>query len=181
MYPDEFQFNTVTVRRVPDGRYPDKAFYISCNGGYGIRMYPSGKKVLIKALKVGRPGRKQKYNLFRHAYGRQKGILAATAVFLAWNGRILPGMTIDHIDGNTQNNDFRNLRQVDMKTNQRDGGFLTKLRHKGIDPTKISVPNLLRFYSRMAKYKSTHSKYKYRHLTKHDLILMLFFDYDYEC
>ena len=82
-------------------------------------------------------------------------------------------MTIDHIDGCTTNNDYRNLRQVSDAINQRDGGFLRKLKHKGIDPTMFARPFLLRYFKRMAKIKREHTRSDYCHLTREQLLSIL--------
>ena len=83
-------------------------------------------------------------------------------------------MTIDHIDGVAQNNDFRNLRCISNDENCRDGGFLSKLRHKGFNPARIDRAYLLRFYERMAKIKPAISEYRYKRLSKEQLRSILF-------
>ena len=90
-------------------------------------------------------------------------------------GRTIPaGMTIDHIDGCTTNNYIGNLRYVSNEINNRDGGFLTKLRHKGFSPSSIDRSILLRYFDRMAKIKASITEYRYRKLTKEQLRSILF-------
>ncbi len=83
------------------------------------------------------------------------------------------GEVIDHIDGNQLNYSITNLRIVDRPTNDRDGGFLKKLRNKSIDPRMFSPKFLLRFFDRMADFKRTHTHYQYARLTHDELLTML--------
>ena len=92
--------------------------------------------------------------------------------YLTFKGDIPKGCTIDHIDGNTLNNSIRNLRAVPNAINYRDGGFLRKLRHKGIRPEDFSGV-LLDYFERMAEYKATHTRRQYYCLTRDDLMRLL--------
>ncbi len=92
--------------------------------------------------------------------------------YLTFKGEIKPGETIDHIDGNPLNNNIRNLRAVPDAINQRDGGFLRKLRHKGIRPEDYPGV-LLDYFDRMAEFKATHKKWQYECLTRDDLMRLL--------
>ena len=83
-------------------------------------------------------------------------------------------MTIDHINGVSLNNDFRNLRCISNVQNCRDGGFLSKLRHKGFNPACIERAYLLRYFDRMAKIKASITEYRYEKLTKEQLRSILF-------
>ena len=182
MFPKSFLYNSVEVRIVPDERFTETAFYVSRDARYGIRVYKDGRKLLINPCTTNTPGtkgkngrRKQRYLYFRDAWNAHAGVQAAHAAYRAWRERpIPPGMTIDHINGCTTDNRFENLRCVSNDINNRDGGFLRKLRHKGIDPTTIQRWMLLRFYTRMAQYKETHSRYKYEHLSLTDLKHILY-------
>lgn len=92
--------------------------------------------------------------------------------YLTFKGDIPKGYTIDHIDGNTLNNDIRNLRTVTPAINRRDGGFMRKLRHKGIDVAKY--PGIiLEGYERMARWREEHTDWEYRCLD-HDMLLQIF-------
>ena len=178
-----FLFNNVEVRLVPwhgqDTHPNGNAFYISRDGSYGVRVYPDGRKVLVNpsyakpAPGLKRP-REEGYMQFRHAWGFKIYILASHAVYSAWVGPIPEGMTIDHINGVTTDNRFENLRVLDNDTNNRDGGFLTKLRNKGIKPECIFRPFLLRYFDRMAKFKAEHTTWEYRKLTQNDLKHLLY-------
>ena len=83
---------------------------------------------------------------------------------------IVDGKTIvfqgDHINGNLFDCSIRNLRWVRADINQRDGGFLRKLRNNGINPTDFPQEALLRFFDKMALYKALYGSYAY--LTKLD-------------
>ena len=96
---------------------------------------------------------------------------------MAWRNKEIPaGMTIDHIDGCTTNNDVRNLRCISNAINNRDGGFLRKLRNQGIKPPEIRRPYLLRYFDRMAHIKANISSRRYDHLDRADLMTILFYD-----
>ena len=89
--------------------------------------------------------------------------------YLTFKGEIRAGRTIDHIDGNPLNNDIRNLRAVTRAINDRDGGFLRKLRNHGI--IVAMYPGIiLQGYKRMAKWKATHKEWQYACLTRNELL-----------
>ena len=91
----------------------------------------------------------------------------------AWIGPVPPGYQTDHIDGNNRNFNITNLRLLPAWMNHRDGGFVKKLRNQKIDPTYYSVPFLLRFFARMALFKSTNPESRYNRLTRKDLLRLL--------
>ena len=84
------------------------------------------------------------------------------------------GEQVDHINGDLLNYSKSNIRIVHKAINSRDGGFLTKLRNQKIDPTRISKTLLLRYFARMAKVKGGLSERKYYHLTKSQLLKILY-------
>ena len=185
----QFYNGAVLMKLVPykgqDTHPNGVAFYVNNGQGgvIGVRVYPDGRKVAVNPKKNITDGTKfptmkrgvQRYIDFRHAWGHCKAILASHAVYIAWRNKEIPaGMTIDHIDGVAQNNDFRNLRCISNDQNCRDGGFLRKLRNKGIKTTNIQRPYLLRYFDRMAKLKPAISKYRYRHLTRDQLHHILY-------
>ena len=89
--------------------------------------------------------------------------------YLTFVGPIPEGYTIDHIDGNTFNNDIRNLRAVLDAINRRDGGFMRKLRNHGI--IVAMFPGIiLEGYERMAEWKTSHTKWQYSRLTREELL-----------
>ncbi len=158
------------------------SFYVNNGQGgvVGVRVYPDGRKVLENAsgVKYGKTYAhgKEEYMKLRHAFGGQKGIFASRAVFIAWCHEIPAGMTIDHINGVTTDNSIGNLRCVTLAVNQRDGGFLRKLRNKGIKPADVRRSYLLRYFDRMAHIKANISSYRYDHLDRADLMTILFYD-----
>ena len=83
------------------------------------------------------------------------------------------GEVIDHIDGNQLNYSITNLRIVNRPTNDRDGGFLKKLRNKKIDPRMFSPKFLLRYFDRMAEFKASHTRHQYDKLTHDELLRLL--------
>ena len=186
MCPKFIRYNGIRFKHVPYHGldvHPITGIAFYANNGkggvVGLQVLPNGTKRLQNATGTNYGKEyahtKQEYLKFRQAWGNNNGIYASHAVYIAWREKSIPkGMTIDHIDGCAANNDVRNLRCIDGKTNSRDGGFLRKLRNKGIDPTRIQRPILLRYYSRMAKYKATHTIWYYRILSKQDLTFMLY-------
>lgn len=176
-----FLFNNVEVRYVATCPETGISFYVNNGQGgvVGVRVYPDGRKVLENAsgVKYGKTYAhgKAEYHRFRNAFGSGRHLDASHAVYIAWRKKEIPaGMTIDHVDGCTTNNDIRNLRCITGAINSRDGGFLTKLRNKGIDPTTIQRPYLLRYFDRMAILKPAISRYRYAHLTRNDLEILLY-------
>ena len=183
-----FHFNNVRVKLVPwHGQevHPITgiAFYVSSDGSYGLRVYPDGRKELVNATPTNKGYAyvhgKAEYLQFKQPWAPGAHILASHAVYLAWRNKPIPvGMTIDHIDGITTNNHFRNLRCVSGSINSRDGGFARKLRKNGINPAAVDRAFLLRYFDRMVLFKETHTLYRYRNLSKTDLMHILY-DNDY--
>ena len=180
-----FLFNNVKVRYVATCPETGISFYANNGQGgvVGVRVHPNGRKVLTNATCETTPNgkynakRKQRYLQFKNAFGHGKHILVSHAVYIAWRDKEIPaGMTIDHIDGVTTNNDVRNLRCVSNAINSRDGGFLKKLRNKGINPPEIRRPYLLRYFDRMAFIKENIPRHRYKHLDRADLMTILFYD-----
>ena len=179
-----FLFNNVLVRYV--GTCPETGISFYCNNGeggvVGVRVYPDGRKVLVNATTETTPNskrgydskRKQRYLVFKNAFGHSRHFLASHAVWMAAGRTIPAGMTIDHIDGCTTNNYIGNLRCVSNAINVRDGGFLRKLRNKGFNTSRIDRAYLLKFYVRMAKIKASITEYRYKKLTKEQLRSILY-------
>ena len=100
---------------------------------------------------------------------RYGNIYLARLKYLTFKGEIPKGYTIDHIDGNTLNNNIRNLRAVPRSINDRDGGFMRKLRNKGIN-VAMFPGIILEGYERMAQWKATHTEWQYRQLERDELL-----------
>ena len=96
-------------------------------------------------------------------------MLLARLKYLTFIGDIPKGYTIDHIDGNPLNNDIRNLRAVPREINDRDGGFLRKLRNKKIN-VAMYPGIILEGFERMAIFKASHSERRYKKLTRTELL-----------
>ncbi len=178
-----FLFNNVEVRYVATCPETNISFYVNNGQGgvIGVSVYLYGRKVLKNATSKNN-GKKychsnDDYLQFKDAFGYHKNFLASHAVYIAWRNKEIPaGMTIDHINGVTTNNFIGNLRCVSMALNQRDGGFLRKLRNMGINPPEIRRPYLLRYFDRMAHIKANISSRRYDHLDRADLMTILFYD-----
>ena len=186
MIQKSFLFNSVRVKHVPwhgQDVHPETgiAFYVSSGIGpsaIGVRVYPDGHKELCNGT-PNKQGKKyghgkETYLQFKQPWAPREHIYASRAVYLAWHNKpIEPGMTIDHIDGCTTNNDYRNLRQVSGAINSRDGGFSRKLKGVGIDPTTIQRWMLLRYFKRMVLVKEALSYKQYRDLSEKALRYIL--------
>ena len=120
------------------------------------------------------PFEKHKKNTTRYLkFSRDNGdMLLARLKYLTFKGDIPEGYVVDHIDGNPLNNSIRNLRAVPDAINRRDGGFLRKLRHKGIRPEDFSGV-LLDYFDRMVEFRATHSRYAYVHLSREKIMRIL--------
>jgi hypothetical protein len=198
-----FLVNNVRVAYVGTNPENNISFYANNGQGgvVGVSVYPDGRKVLKNATTSTNENsrtdynakRKQRYLQFKNAFGSKKGILASHAVYIAWSKqdpqtegpnmpaqhlyeKIPAGMTIDHIDGCTTNNFIGNLRCISLAINSRDGGFLRKLRHQGINHPTIPRWILLRYYGRMEHIKASISERRYKHLDRADLMTILFYD-----
>ncbi|MBR6828998.1 MAG: HNH endonuclease [Paludibacteraceae bacterium] len=88
---------------------------------------------------------------------------------ITFSGEIPAGYTVDHIDGNTLNNDVRNLRVVPDSINRRDGGFMRKLHNHGIN-VALFPGIIIEGYERMARWKDEHKKWQYDKLTRDELL-----------
>ena len=146
--------------------------------GYPIWLHPVTNDVLNqygeKMALIITPKEKFKKNTTRYLK-LPRGIgsmYLARLKYLTFKGEIKKGNTIDHIDGDTLNNDIRNLRAVTPAINYRDAGFLRKLRHKGIRP-KDYAGVLLDYFDRMVEFRATHSRYAYVHLSREKIMRLL--------
>ena len=98
---------------------------------------------------------------------------AHAIVARAWIGPVPQGWQTDHINGDNKNFNIANLRLLPVWMNHRDGGFICRLRHNGIRPTYYERGFLLRFFQRMALFKTTHSSSDYHNLSRKDLMRLI--------
>ena len=130
-------------------------------------LSPYGEKITLALHPV------EKYYKKHPRYLRLTGyygdMYLARLKYLTFIGDIPKGCTIDHIDGNTLNNDIRNLRAIPADINSRDGGFLRKLRNKNIN-VAMYPGIILEGFERMAIFKASHSKWRYKKLTRDELL-----------
>ena len=146
--------------------------------GYPIWLHPDTNDVLNqygqKRALVLLPKEKFKKNTTRYLKLPPSigDIYLARLKYLTFKGEIPAGYTIDHIDGNSLNNNIRNLRAVPDAINRRDGGFLRKLRHNGIRPEDYAGV-LLDYFERIAEFRATHSRYDYEHLSREKIMRLL--------
>jgi len=126
-----------------------------------------GQKIKLNVL----PREKHRKSNVRYlALNREHGSMyLARLKYLTFIGPIPKGFVIDHIDGNTFNNDIRNLRAVPRAINDRDGGFMRKLRNNGIIVAIFPTDIILEGYERMAEWKETHTERQYRCLCEEKL------------
>lgn len=124
-----------------------------------------GQKVPLRLLPYDKYLKtKAKYLTLTGQYG---SMYLARLKYLTFKGEIKPDEEVDHIDGNPLNNNILNLRAVKRAINRRDGGFMRKLRNKGIN-IAMFPGIILEGYERMAKWKATHTEWQYRQLGKKD-------------
>lgn len=173
-----FTHGGILFRYVATHRENDVAFYCDLTATKGIAVYPSGRVGTVQNpcttdtpnTKGSNGRRKQRYRYFRDAFGHHKGLMAAQASYIAERGELIPeGLVLDHIDGCTTNNHPSNLRAVTPAINSRDGGFLRKLRNRGII-VALFPGIILEGYARMAVWKATHTQQQYDCLTRDDLL-----------
>ena len=142
--------------------------------GYAIWLHPKTNDVYSAYGKIKLsllPKEKHHKTSARYLYvpGEFGSILLARLKYLTFKGEIPAGYTIDHIDGNPLNNDIHNLRAVPRAINDRDGGFLRKLRNHGI--IVAMYPGIiLEGFERMAEWKASHKEWQYERLTRDELL-----------
>lgn len=113
------------------------------------------------------------YYLHFKLNGRTKVVPVSLLVMAAYNNQVpdrSKGEVIDHIDGNTLNNNPGNLRIVTRAINDRDAGFMRKLRNNKIYVEMFPHNIILDGYERMAQWKTAHTEWQYRRLDRQPLL-----------
>lgn len=155
--------------KVPPEEIGGKVLYEHPNGYF---VNPFGQRLThdYKPCRASLKGR-QAYPKMRN-YGNRDCHYITACTFLHVPDRA-KGEVVDHINGNVLDYSRDNIRIVDRQINDRDGGYIRKLRNKGIDPSWYATKFLLRFFERMTEFKASHSTYRYQKLTKTDMLKML--------
>ncbi len=162
--------NVPIIKQVPPEVVRGKILFAGSDG----KFYGKSGKQLKHAYVSGRPAYKGRpvYPHMNSGFGDKECHFLMACAFLHIPDRS-KGEVVDHINGDLLNYSLDNIRIIHKSINRRDGGFLRKLRNKGIDPMMYSTAFLLRFFERMAKFKSSHSWRPYNRLTRDDLLTML--------
>ena len=158
-----------------------RVFYIRVKGMEVSILNHLGQKASIRLRpnekgSINARNTKFYYYLQFKVNGRHYDIPISLLVMATFNHQVpdrSKKQVIDHIDGNTLNNNPRNLRIVTRPINDRDGGFLRKLRNRGIIVAEYETTIILEGYKRMAIWKAEHTAYKYDHLER-DALLRIF-------
>lgn len=109
--------------------------------------------------------------------GRTRHVPVSLLVMATYNHKVpdrKKKQVIDHIDGNTLNNNPRNLRIISDAINRRDGGFLKKLRNNKFIVAVHPPCVILAGYENMARWKEEHSKRQYENLRGKELLRVFF-------
>lgn len=173
-----FLCNNVPVHYV--GTCPETgfSFYCSLAHNYGVRINDkTGVSTIINPHMRGGTSKKEYMN-FDHAFGHHKHILIHQAVWMAAEREVPMGWELDHINGDKRDNSLPNLRVVTRQLNCRDGGFLTMLRNRKINPARIERTYLLRYFDRMAIIKPALSPWKYRNLLHIDMQKIIYLPHE---
>ena len=138
-----YDYNGTPLHLVP--HEPDNGYqlFVSFDGTIGLRINRNGKECLQNAIPTTWPNsanltdanRKQRYLMYKQAWGNRIGILVSHAVYLAWSGKpIPPGYQIHHLNGITTDNCIDNLFCVFF----REHHAICDVRQKAL---KTVVPN----------------------------------------
>ena len=120
----------------PSGR----KLYVSNDGTEARVVYPTGKSRKEKSNTTtwanssvkSNANRKQRYLMYKHAWGTNQGILVSHAVYLAWSGKpIPPGHQIHHLNGITTDNRIENLVCLSIPDHRRYDAVQRSLRMAG--------------------------------------------------
>ena len=154
-----------------------RVFYIRVKDGEVSILNDKGQKSCI-VLKPNEKSRVKYRNVKPYYYlrftagGHIRDVGIAFLVMATFKHKIpdrSKGEVIDHIDGDTLNNNPSNLRIVTRKINDRDAGFMRKMRNNGYPVAKF--PGIiLEGYERMALWKAEHTEWQYENLKGRELL-----------
>ena len=106
------------LKPVPIEHPSGRKLYVSKDGTEARVVYLTGKSRIEKANTTtwanssvkSNANRKQRYLMFKHAWGTNLGILVSHAVYLAWSGKTIPpDHQIHHLTGIVTDNCLDNL------------------------------------------------------------------------
>ena len=161
--------NVPIIKQVPPEVVGGKILFAGSDG----KFYGKSGQQLKHAYIPGRPAYKGRpvYPHMNSGYGDKECHFLMACAFLHIPDSSI-GEVVDHINGDVLNYSRNNIRIIHKSINSRDGGFLRKLRNKGIAPTMYDQSFLLRFFKSMARKKKL-KPWKYNRLTRDDLLTML--------
>ena len=122
--------NIPIIKQVPPDEIEGKALFAGSDGKFYNKSGKQLKHAFCKAKRIRnnrRSGAVYPYMVNYRAYCHR--LIGRT--FLR---KLRKGEVYDHINGDITNYSVANLRIVKKANNDRDAGFLKKLRNKGIDP-----------------------------------------------
>ena len=155
-----------------------RIFYIRVKGQEVSILDANGRKGCIYVVYRSKKSREKHgkgipYQFLKFcANGHTRYVSVALLVMATFNHKVPDrsiGEVIDHIDGNTLNNNPNNLRIVTRAINDRDAGFMRKLRNNGYN-VAMFPGIILAGYKRMAQWKAEHTQSQYKQLRGKELL-----------
>lgn len=128
------------------GRIRTNANKVTSNARFPVRHW---KQRVMKLKYQKRSNGKMDARVCLWKDGKEKTFLVARLIALAWCDGYCEGMTVDHIDGNPENNNASNLEWVSIGDNIRRGfenGLFPTMR-----PVKVEINGEIRNYRSMSE------------------------------
>ena len=117
------------------GRIRTDANKVTSNARFPVRHW---KQRIMKPKYLTRSTGKKDARICLWKSGKGKTFLVSRLVAMAWCGGYSDGMTVNHIDGNSENNNADNLEWVTLADNIRHG-FDTGLFNNNCIPVTIEI------------------------------------------